>query len=241
MRAFVMGLMLVPLASACNSQGPDNGPGMAGSGSGSARSYAATGFTNVMLTSSDDVDVRVGGPFSVRAEGPEDALKTLRIDTHGNVLEIGRRNGVRWRGQRGVHVHVVLPRLAETTLTGSGTVTVDRIAAGDFTGTLTGSGTLALPAVATEAMTMNLTGSGTIRAAGTTHRLSVNLTGSGDIDAPRLVAQAATVSSTGSGSLKTMVDGGATVAMMGSGDVDLGPRARCSTTKMGSGSVRCGN
>ncbi|MGJ3628795.1 hypothetical protein AB5I41_21315 [Sphingomonas sp. MMS24-JH45] len=59
---------LLPLAS-CGNMGDGDTGGIQGTGSGDARSFAAADFTRVELAGSDDVDVRVGPAFSVRAEG----------------------------------------------------------------------------------------------------------------------------------------------------------------------------
>ena len=73
--------------------GSDDGPGIAPTGSGTTRSYAADGFSKIALGGSDDVDVRAGTGFSVRAEGPSDELDRLRIARDGETLELVSRDG----------------------------------------------------------------------------------------------------------------------------------------------------
>jgi hypothetical protein len=62
-------LTAAPLA-ACSIYEEDGNIGATADGTGSARTFAIADFSGVALRGSDDVDVRVGPAFSVRAEGP---------------------------------------------------------------------------------------------------------------------------------------------------------------------------
>lgn len=240
----VAGLALIAGLTACsigwNNDDKDNG--VAPSGSGAQRSYDVTGFSEVDLRGADDVDVRVGPNFSVKAEGPAEELDQLRIAREGDTLRVGRKSGVgfKWNSNRTVRVHVTLPRLAGASVSGSGTMKVDRVDGGNFEGAVAGSGTLDIGAARVDAAAFSIAGSGDARVAGTARSLEVDIAGSGNLVAPGLRAESARVSIAGSGDARATVEGAAKVDIMGSGDVDLGPRARCQVSKMGSGSVRCG-
>lgn len=231
---------LIPLAACGN--GSDDTPGIAGSGSGGARSYAVAGFTGVELGGSDNVDVRVGAGFSVRAEGDAKPLDRLRIRKVGDTLRIDRRkqDGFNWSKGTPVKVYVTMPRLATASVAGSGDMTVDRVEGQKFDASVAGSGKLALGTLAVDAAEVNIAGSGTMQAAGQAKSLEINIAGSGDLDAAKLTAARAEISVAGSGNVRARVDGPANVSILGSGDVDLGPKAHCKTSKMGSGTVRCG-
>ena len=240
MRYDVIAILAAGSLGAC-STGGDDGPGIAPNGSGTVRSYAADGFSRIDLGGGDDVDVRAGTAFSVRAEGPADALDRLRIAKDGQTLEIGRkRNTWSFGSHPRVKVYVTLPRLAEASIAGSGTMTVDRIEGGGFVADIAGSGDLNIATLATDALEVSIAGSGSVRAGGAVERLEANIAGSGSLDAAGLRATRATVSVAGSGSARAAVSGQAKVEMMGSGNVDLGAAASCQVSKMGSGSVRCG-
>ncbi len=229
--------------TACSFDWDDDkgGPGVAGSGSGAARTYAIADFTGIDLQGADDVDVRVGTGFSVRAEGAAKDLDNLRIDKEGTTLTVGRRKiaGMSWSDRDKVKVYVTLPRLAAAGVAGSGTMTVDRIEGGSFKAGIAGSGTLAIATMTVDQANFSIAGSGDASAAGTARALAINVAGSGSLDAPRLTAQSASVSIAGSGDVRATVNGTAKVNIMGSGDVDLGRGATCTVNKMGSGSVRC--
>lgn len=218
-----------------------DGPGVAGSGNGTTRTYAIADFSGIDLRGSDDIDVRVGAGFSVRAEGDARDLDKLRIAKDGTTLSVGRRNGtgMNWGKGEKVKVYVTLPRLASAGVAGSGTMAVDRIDGSKFEGGIAGSGSLAIAAMAVDKAEFSIAGSGDASAAGTARQLEVDIAGSGSLDAPGLKAQRAEISVAGSGDVRAVVDGTASVDIMGSGDVDLGPDATCKVSKMGSGSVRC--
>lgn len=241
MKLLAFGL-LVPLAACSFSTRSDTeGPGVKSQGSGSTRTFAVADFTGIDLRGADDVDVRVGTGFSVRAEGPTEDLDKLRIDLDGSTLNVGRktRTGMNWGKGSKVKVFVTLPRLTGANVAGSGTLAIDRVEGSRFDGGVAGSGNLRIAALQVDNADFSIAGSGDAIAAGTAKALKIEIAGSGSIDGRSLRAQSARVEIMGSGSATAVVEGPAKVDMMGSGDVDLGPAARCTVSKMGSGTVRC--
>lgn len=238
-------LAALPLA-ACSftSNDHDSAPGVAATGSGSARTFAVSDFTDVELRGSDDVDVRVGSGFSVRAEGPSEELDKLKIDRKGDALRIGRVDGkgLGWisGAKAKVKIYVTMPRIASANIAGSGSMAIDRVEGQQFEGNTAGSGDLTIAALTLDKAEFNIAGSGGMKLAGTVRDLSANIAGSGDIDAAGLKASEADVSIAGSGSVKAAVNGSAEVSILGSGDADLGKGAKCSVSKIGSGSATCG-
>jgi len=237
--------LVIPLA-ACSFawSSDDNSPGGQGApaqGTGTSRTFAVADFSAIALSGADDVDVRVGTGFSVRAEGPTDALDRLRIERDGTTLKVGRRNGVDmgWSRSGHVKIFVTLPRLAGASVSGSGDMAIDRVEGTSFAAAVAGSGNLGIAALKVDDAALSIAGSGDVTATGTAGTLSVKIAGSGDIDAPRLRARAASINIAGSGSIRAVVEGPAAIDLRGSGDVDLGPAARCTVSKRGSGSVRC--
>jgi hypothetical protein len=236
-------IAVLPLAACSYAADHDSKPGIAGSGTGSSRSFAVADFTSVDLRGSDNVDVRVGTGFSVRAEGPSAELDKLKIEKVGDTLRVSRLNdSFHWGGNshKGVTVFVTMPRIAEANLAGSGDMTVDRVDGQSFTGNSAGSGDLDVAALSVQAGDFSIAGSGSIKAKGSAKHLKMAIAGSGDIDAGGVKAEGADVSVAGSGGVRADVTGPAQVSVMGSGDVDLGSGAKCTTSKMGSGDIHCG-
>lgn len=232
-------LAAVPLA-ACSVSGSETAT--PGSGTGTTRTYAIADFTGVAMRGSDNVDVRVGTGFSVRAEGPAKELDRLRIVREGDVLTVGRvdRAGLHWSSGDGVTVFVTMPRIVSAKASGSGNLKIDRVDGQSFTGSVAGSGDLDIAALGVREAEFSVSGSGDVTAKGTAGSLEASVAGSGNVDARGVKTGSADVSITGSGDVDADVAGTAKVSLMGSGNADLGKAARCDTTKTGSGEVRCG-
>ncbi|KQT34844.1 hypothetical protein ASG29_01420 [Sphingomonas sp. Leaf412] len=244
--------MLLPLtallaaAPAAGARDRDRGPGIAGERQGDTTVYRVAGFDRLAVGGPASSDVRVGPAWSLRIDGPPEAVARLRVVVERGRLEIGpRANDARADraevdADRRVRIAVTMPRLSDVALGGSGRMTVDRVTGDRFAAALGGSGALSIGRLAVGDATVSIGGSGQVSTAGEVRTLTLNLGGSGDLIAPDLRAGSATVSAAGSGSVRAQVDGEARVSLVGSASVDLGPRARCRTTRMGSGTVRCG-
>lgn len=239
---FLLAAFALPTAACSMSIGDDDGtPGIPAQGTGNTRTFAVADFKEVELRGADDIDVRVGPGFSVRADGDAEVLDHLKIEKVGDALRVGRRRTGGWSwGGKSAKISVTLPALTAASIAGSGDITVDRVQGQSFKGESAGSGDLKIGQLAVGDARFDLAGSGDLTLAGEVTSLKVNIAGSGDINAGGLKARQADVSVAGSGNVRAEVNGSAKISIMGSGDVDLGPNAKCQTSKMGSGSIRCG-
>lgn len=230
-------LALLPLA-ACS--GTARSEGTPPSGSGGNRTFAVNGFTAVDAAGPDDVDVRVGSGFSVRAEGDPKILDKLEIVKNGDTLMVRRKDqSFSWGSDKGAKVFITMPRMTAASTTGSGDMAVDHIDGEKFQASATGSGDLNIGSLSVQAVELSVTGSGSLGTAGSARTGSFSVTGSGDITAPKLSLGQASVNVMGSGGVTAAVNGAANVSVMGSGDVTLTGGAKCTTSKMGSGDVSC--
>lgn len=83
-----------------------------GATSAETRSFDIDGFTAVDASAGTDVIIKVGGGYSIVAEGEDRALERLRIEKRGDTLEIGRANhGIVIGHSRRVVVTVTMPVL----------------------------------------------------------------------------------------------------------------------------------
>lgn len=241
MRRVVLIALLPLIACSQPSEGSDAAATPV-AGTGTSRIYDVAGFTGVALRGSDDVDVRVGSGFSIRAEGPAKQLDLLRITRDGDMLRVDRKptNGLHWGESGNVKVFVTMPRIVAADLVGSGNLAIDHIDGQRFRLGSRGSGDVAIGTLGVEAADLTLAGSGALHANGKVRRLSLVVSGSGDVDAGGLQADTATVSATGTGDVRAVVTGTAQVSVAGTGDVDLGGKARCTMRATGTGEVHCG-
>jgi hypothetical protein len=231
-------LALLPLA-ACS--GTARSEGTPPSGTGGNRTFAVNGFTGVDAAGPDDVDVRVGSGFSVRAEGDPKVLDKLEIVKEGDTLKVRRKDhSFSWGGERkGAKIYITMPRMTAASTTGSGDMAVDHVDGEKFEASATGSGDLNIGSLSVQAVALSVTGSGNLGTAGSARTGAFSVTGSGDITAPKLSLGQASVNVMGSGGVSAAVNGAANVNVMGSGDVTLTGGAKCTTSKMGSGDVSC--
>ena len=242
MRAFTL-LAALPLM-ACTAVTSDNAekPGFTGSGSGNSRAYQVADFTKVALMGADDIDVRIGNGFSVRAEGDPEVLDYLTIEKDGDTLKVGRRNrpGFSW-GDRDAKVFVTMPQIASGAVLGAGDLSIDRAEGPAFAANIAGAGNIDVAQLKVDNAELTIAGAGDIETAGTARSVTARIAGTGDIDGEKLAASGADVSIAGAGSIRIAVDGAAKVSILGTGDVNLGSKARCTVSKKGPGSVTCGN
>ncbi|MFD1789816.1 head GIN domain-containing protein [Sphingomonas floccifaciens] len=237
-----MTLAALPLVACGAIAGTNRGEAVAESGSGGTREFQVAGFTKVELAGADDIDVRVGQGFSVRAEGPAEQLDKLDIRKDGSTLWVGRkRDKSGWSISRGkgVKVYVTMPAIEGASLGGSGNLSVDTARARAFEASLAGSGDLRLDRIEAQDVNMSLAGSGNLRAAGQAATLKVRIAGSGNVEAAGLKAADANISVAGSGNAAAQVNRTAKVSVVGSGNVTLTGGAKCDSSKMGSGEIRC--
>lgn len=239
MRLLLIAAML-PLAACHANADRKEGHAAQPQGSGGSRSFTVASFDSIDLRGPDDVDVKVGPNFSVTAEGDKAVLDTLDIRVVNGDLRIGREKTGTWFGKDdgAVRIHVITPQISDTTIAGSGNLTVERVE-GDVDVVIAGSGNLVIGAMHATDAELSIAGAGDMKVAGSTQRLKASIAGSGDIDATGLTATSGDISIAGAGSLRGKVKGDAEVKILGVGDVELTGGARCKTRAIGPGEVRC--
>ena len=99
------------------------------------KTYDFSGFTGIDASVGVDVEVSVGGDYSVRAEGDAEELERLRIERRGEALKIDRNRKGGWFqfNRRGdLTVFVTMPALEEVEVSSGAGVTAESINADRF-------------------------------------------------------------------------------------------------------------
>jgi carbon monoxide dehydrogenase subunit G len=220
-----------------------------------SRGYDMTGFEQVSVVGPHHVVITVGPAFSVRAEGPQQALDDTTVEIEDGRLEIhpvdderwGRRRlggdrerGPYWESYPAATFYVTLPRITGAMLAGGGDMHVDRVEDADFSATVAGSGNLDVARLRVENARFTIAGSGDLAAHGSARHSRVAIAGSGNLRATDVSSEEASITVTGSGNVALTVANDAQISIIGGGDVDIAGPARCSVTRMGGGNVRCG-
>lgn len=99
------------------------------------KNYDFTNFSEIDASAGVDVDVSVGGDYSIRAEGGADALDKLRVELKNGTLKIGRNHngnffsfGNKWS----VMVTVSMPALSAVDVSSGAELTASGIDADGF-------------------------------------------------------------------------------------------------------------
>lgn len=239
MRMLALAIPALILSSCGHTENGENGS------AAGTKSFALSGFDQVALRGSDDVNVVIGTGFAITATGPQSALDQLEITVEGGTLKIGRKSRSDWhigwssKSGKGVKVTVTMPVIRGAKVAGSGDMTVDRAAADDFKASVAGSGNLKIADVKAKAVSLNLAGSGDLEIAGHATTVDISSAGSGNISAKSLEAETADVSLAGSGNASARATGSASASVMGSGNIEISGTDKCETSKLGSGNVTC--
>ena len=209
------------------------------------RNFSVVSFTKLEVSGPYQVDVRTGSGQSATATGSQRALDQLTVEVRGDrlVIQPNRANwgGWSWDNKDGpVVIVLTVPSLASAVLSGSGTVTIDRLRGESFAGGVKGAGKLVVAQSAAARLTLSVNGAGVLRIAGRCAQATVNLNGSGTVDAAALRCDDAQVNAEGSGTIGLTADRSAKLAAVGSGDITVTGSASCLVNATGSGAVRCG-
>jgi hypothetical protein len=238
----LLAALAVPVAACSVTWDGDDAAGdaVAAQGSGGSRTYAVRDFDSVALGGVGDVEVRVGGDWSVTATGAPAALDKLLIERDGDTLKLGRKRGMQWGKSEKIRFTVTMPRIEEASIGGAGSITVDRVPAGSFSGNIGGSGRLDIRNLAVDKAEFAIGGSGTVLASGRARALEATIGGSGNLQLKPLSTETAEITIAGAGNVDVTASRTADVTIVGSGNVTVGGGAKCSTTKLGGGTIRCG-
>lgn len=209
------------------------------------RTYSVTDFDRVVLEGPYSVRLSVGRTSSsASANGSQDALDRVSVDVVGRTLRI-RPNRSAWGGYPGAAtapatIEIATRELRAATVTGAGSLSIDRLSGLRIDLSLEGSGRIAAPAVDADVLSVGTIGSGRIELGGTARELRAQVHGWADLDASALTAQGATLVTDSAGRIAATVAREANVTASGIGEVEIGGTAACTVRGLSAAQVRCG-
>jgi Putative auto-transporter adhesin, head GIN domain len=209
----------------------------------SERRYMLTNFDTIRVQGPLEVVVTTGASAGARAEGDPRALDQVSVSVSGTTLTV--REGVNgWGGYPGAvrtlpRVLVTVPRLTSANVSGSGRLSVDRMAGARLVLSLTGAGALSVAQADGDRVEGTLVGTGALTVGGRANVGRFQASGAGTLDAAGLELGALSMNSQSAGEARFTVNGTAEVIAAGSGLVKVGGKAVC--TVRGSGAVDCGD
>ncbi len=208
-------------------------------------------FCNVVYRKADSTSVSVCADENLQHHlVTEICNKRLEIRTRplGMILDYSQRP----------LITVTSPRIDEANLSGSGSLSVDKMSgstinlrlsgSGDIevnnincttlSAMISGSGKIAVTAAECSASDLSTSGSGTILIAGTCETEQAKISGSGEIDGRNFVTVSATVSISGSGDVYGNVSEYLKATISGSGNIYLYGNPRIDQKRSGSGRIK---
>lgn len=217
---------------------------LASSASAAERRYTVTDFDRIQVEGPFQVTLATGRASSATASGTSQALDRVSIEVQGRTLKV-RPNRSAWGGYPGegagpVTILVTTHGLRGASVTGSGSIAIDKASAMRFEASVSGSGRLSVAAVQADMLTLGLLGAGKIAMAGKAKQLRATVQGSGDLDASSLIAEDAEINADTAGEISLGVRRAAKVTASGSGDTRIVGTPSCTTKVLGSGRVLCG-
>lgn len=212
--------------------------------SAAERRYTVTDFDRVQIEGPFQVTLATGKPNAAIATGSNQAIDRVSIDVQGRTLRV-RPNRSAWGGYPGegagpVRITLSTHNLRGASVTGSGSLSIDKAEAMQFEASVSGSGRLGIGDIRADRLNIGLLGSGTIELAGKAKSFRATVQGSGDLDAAALAVEDAQINADTSGRVAATVRRAANVTGTGSGDTTILGKPACTVKALGSGPIACG-
>jgi hypothetical protein len=199
--AFLLGGLTVALLyhfDVFGGSSSSSSPTSEGSGVPATQARDVAAFNSVELAGSNNVVIRVGEKQSVVVRADDNLIDRVTTEVQSGKLVIANTPGS-FTTKSPMSVEVDVPTLTALTLTGSGNIVVDGIAA--------------------ETLEVTLPGSGTLTGSGSATRLDVTVGGSGTVQFTRLVANDVRAVLSGSGSIFITATKTLDASVSGSGSI----------------------
>ncbi len=216
----------------------------AGPAWGAEKRYGLTSFETIEVSADVTVEVVNRAPVSAVATGPQDALDRLSVEARDGKLVISERQFAgdeKRRGPRGpVVVRVNAANLRSATLSGAGSLAIDKLKGQRAVVGLRGPGRLTVGQIGADRLSVVMIGNGTMTLAGAAKNAQMTLSGAGAVDAGALAVDELIGESEGAGDHILRAVKSAAITARGIGKTVVLGKPVCTVRNIGSGSVQCG-
>jgi putative autotransporter adhesin-like protein len=168
-----------------------------GSGQVTDEARQVSGFTKVELTGSGELAIEQTGTESLTISAENNVLPKITSEVSGDTLQLGPKSGAKIIPTKPIKYSLTVKSLTGLAVSGSGGVTVSKLATG--------------------ALSTDMSGSATITAAGTADDQDLNISGSGRYQAEQLRSKSVKINMSGSGTASVHASDMLDVHMSGSG------------------------
>jgi hypothetical protein len=207
-----------------------------------ARTVMLTRFERLRVSGPYVVEVMTGGRTGAEVLGDREAAERVTVQVDSGILTIRplatTQDGfAAARGPVTIRITTTSPLQAATVI-GGARVTIDRLSGARVDTTLNGTGALTVAGVKAEQLVAALVGTGTLTLAGTARQARLAASGSGSFDASALDARELVLRSEGAGSGRFRAGFSADVSANGAGTIEIAGTPKCQVR--GTAAVRCG-
>lgn len=205
------------------------------------RNYSVTSFDRIRVEGPYAVSVTTNvAPFA-RAKGALGAIDGVSLRVEGRTLYV-RADRSAWGGKPDqpagpVTIAVGTHDLAYVSLSGAGSVAIDRVRGLNFTLLVSGSGSASVADAEIDNLRVSLVGSAQASVAGTAKQFTGNIRGAGVLDAAGLATQDAALSALGPATLRATAGNSAKITASGTATVAIAGGGACTLKVSGSATV----
>lgn len=206
--------------------------------------YGLTSFETIEVNADVAVEVVTRAPVSAVATGTPDALDRLSVEARDGRLVISERKFPGDENRRaprgGVTIRVNAANLRSASVSGAGSLQIDRLKGTRVTIGLRGPGRLTVGAIDTDRLSVLMIGNGTMTLAGAAKTAQMTLSGAGVFDAGTLSVGELSFESEGAGDHVVRAVKLAKVTARGIGKTVVLGKPVCTVRNIGNASVTCG-
>ncbi|MEA4909247.1 MAG: head GIN domain-containing protein [Anaerolineaceae bacterium] len=240
-KVYWLALTVVMLATmACGvSSVPFTGQGerVDGSGERITESRQVSGFDQVILAASGNVDIQVGEEEALTIEADDNIMPYLTSEVKGDTLVLGQTPNLLIHLEQPAHYTLTVKQLEGIEVSGSGIVSLDGLETQEMHAKVTGSGNIYLHDLLAESLEAVISGSGVISLDGRAENGKVQINGSGSFQGADFETQEMDVRISGSGSAQVRALEKLDISIPGSGNVTYSGSPRVSQSITGSGKI----
>ncbi|MBA3730035.1 MAG: DUF2807 domain-containing protein [Sphingomonas sp.] len=195
--------------------------------------------------------IRVEGPYAVnlvtnrapfaRASGSARAIEGVSLRVEGRTLYV-RMDRSAWGGNSdkpagAVTISLGTYGLAQASLSGAGSLAIDRVRGLSFSLIVSGSGSVAIADVELDELRVSVAGSGQVKLAGRAKQFTALVRGVGGVDSVGLAVKDATLSAHGPATIRASASNSAKINASGTATIALEGGAACTLKVNGSADV----
>lgn len=208
-----------------------------GSGKMVSETREVSGFDTVALSGVGDLTIIQGDKEGLTIQAEDNLLPELTSEVRGSTLYLQTRNWVNVMPTKGIQYTLHVKNLRGVNISGSGSVSADRLVTAGLNVNLSGSGRGNLSQVDAQSLDVRISGSGRFDLSGQVDSLDISISGSGKFDAGELQTRQAQVIISGSGSATLWVEDNLSARISGSGRISYYGSPTISQSVSGSGSM----